>query len=198
MRFIAVKSHVCIAHSLALGGRCVRGGARIAPRTRYPPRPCVVNRRHDEPGRGALDPMPQYTRVRAVTAATATWWVHGGRGDGLCSRMRDRGSGIARTPVIAIQEQELGQRTFLSGDRHTANRRAPSFLRGRCPVLGAWTRAEHYRGLAEECHRLAATSFSTQMRNRYSRMAENYCALAAAEGAEHASLRRLAASIDPA
>jgi hypothetical protein len=64
-------------------------------------------------------------------------------------------------------------------------------------MLNAWTRAEHYRDLAEECHRLAASTFSTQMRSRYSRMAENYCALAEAEGAEHASLRRLAASIDP-
>jgi hypothetical protein len=64
-------------------------------------------------------------------------------------------------------------------------------------MLDARTRAEHYRDLAEECHRLAAASFSTQMRHRYWRMAENYCTLAEAEGAEHASLRRLAASIDP-
>jgi hypothetical protein len=62
-------------------------------------------------------------------------------------------------------------------------------------MLDAWTRAEHYRDLAEECHRLAVTSFSTQMRNRYRRMAENYRILAEAEGAEQTRLRRLAASI---
>lgn len=62
-------------------------------------------------------------------------------------------------------------------------------------MLDAGARAEHYRDLAEECHRLAVTSFSTQMRNRYRRMAENYCALAEAEGAEQSRLRRLAASI---
>jgi hypothetical protein len=42
-------------------------------------------------------------------------------------------------------------------------------------------RAEHYRDLAEECRRLAVTSFSAQMRNRYWRMAENYRMLAEAE-----------------
>ncbi len=55
-------------------------------------------------------------------------------------------------------------------------------------------RAERYRDLAEECRRLAVTSFSTQMRNRYWRMAENYDTLAEAEGPGHTSLRRLAAS----
>jgi hypothetical protein len=65
-------------------------------------------------------------------------------------------------------------------------------------MFDQWTRAEHYRDLAEECHRLAVSSFSAQMRNRYWRMAENYCTLAEAEGAEHTGLRRLAASIDPA
>ena len=64
-------------------------------------------------------------------------------------------------------------------------------------MLDAWNRAERYRDLAEECSRLAATTFSTQLRNRYRRMAEYYCALAEAEGAEHTSLRRLAASIAP-
>jgi hypothetical protein len=64
-------------------------------------------------------------------------------------------------------------------------------------VLDAWNRAERYRDLADECRRLAATTFSAQMRNRYRRMAEYYCALAEAEGAEHTSLRRLAASIAP-
>ncbi len=64
-------------------------------------------------------------------------------------------------------------------------------------MLDAWNRAERYRDLAEECRRLAATTFSTQMRNRYRRMAENYSTLAEAEGAEQTSLRRLAASIAP-
>jgi hypothetical protein len=64
-------------------------------------------------------------------------------------------------------------------------------------MFDAWTRAEHYRDLAEECRRLAVTSFSTQMRNRYRRMAENYCTLAEAEGAEQTRLRRLADSIAP-
>jgi len=57
--------------------------------------------------------------------------------------------------------------------------------------------AEHYRDLAQECHRLAVTSLSTRMRIRYGRMARIYWTLAEAEGAEHTSLRRLAASIDP-
>ena len=29
-------------------------------------------------------------------------------------------------------------------------------------MLDAWNRADHYRDLAEECRRLAETSFSTQ------------------------------------
>jgi len=57
--------------------------------------------------------------------------------------------------------------------------------------------AEHYRDLAQECHRLAVTSLSTRMRIRYERMAKIYWTLAEAEGAEHTNLRRLAASIDP-
>jgi len=61
----------------------------------------------------------------------------------------------------------------------------------------AWHRAERYRDLAEECRRLAATTFSAQMRNRYRRMADNYCTLAEAEGAEQTSLRRLATSVAP-
>ena len=64
-------------------------------------------------------------------------------------------------------------------------------------MFDAWNRAERYRDLADECRRLAATTFSSQMRNRYRRMAENYCKLAEAEGAEHTSLRRLAASMAP-
>ncbi len=64
-------------------------------------------------------------------------------------------------------------------------------------MLNAWNRSEHYRGLAKECRHLAETSFSTQMRNRFWRMAEHYSTLAEAEGPGHTSLRRLAASIAP-
>jgi hypothetical protein len=39
-------------------------------------------------------------------------------------------------------------------------------------------RAEHCRDLAEECRRLAANTLSSQMRNRYSLMAESYNTLA--------------------
>jgi hypothetical protein len=56
-------------------------------------------------------------------------------------------------------------------------------------------RAEHYRYLAEECRSLAATTFSAQMRSRYSRMAEIYTTLAEADETRHASLRRLAAPV---
>src|SRR5216684_6154811 len=45
----------------------------------------------------------------------------------------------------------------------------------------ALNRAERYRDLAEECRRLAATSLSSQMRSRFSRMAESYSALAEAD-----------------
>lgn len=59
----------------------------------------------------------------------------------------------------------------------------------------ATNRAMLYRNLAEECRRLAETTLSTQMRNRYSRMAESYVILAEAEGEGHIGLRRLAASM---
>jgi hypothetical protein len=55
------------------------------------------------------------------------------------------------------------------------------------------TRVERYSGLADECRRLAAGTFSIQMRNRYSRMAEIYDTLAEAEEIRHTSLRRLTA-----
>jgi hypothetical protein len=48
-------------------------------------------------------------------------------------------------------------------------------------MLNAWNRAERYRDLAEECRRLAVTSCSARMINRYWRMAENYRMLAEAE-----------------
>jgi hypothetical protein len=52
----------------------------------------------------------------------------------------------------------------------------------------ALNRAESYRDLAEECRRLAATSLSPHMRNRFSQMADDYSTLA--EG--RTSLRGLA------
>jgi hypothetical protein len=48
-------------------------------------------------------------------------------------------------------------------------------------MLDASNRVEHFRDLAEECRRLAATSFSAQMRKRYSQMADEYDLLAEAE-----------------
>jgi hypothetical protein len=58
-------------------------------------------------------------------------------------------------------------------------------------MLDALNRTERYRELAEECRRLAATSLSTQMRTRYSRMAEDYSKLALVEG--RTGLHQLAA-----
>jgi hypothetical protein len=49
-------------------------------------------------------------------------------------------------------------------------------------MLDPWNREDHYRDLAEECRRLAVTSFSIQMSNRYWRMAEGYSMLAKAGG----------------
>ena len=60
-------------------------------------------------------------------------------------------------------------------------------------MSNALNRPEHYRYLAEECRCLAATTFSSQMRSRYSRMAKIYARLAEAEETRHTSLRRLAA-----
>src|SRR5262249_14907768 len=68
---------------------------------------------------------------------------------------------------------------------------------GEGPILDAWNREEHYRDLAEECRRLAVSSFSIQMSNRYWGMAERYGTLHDAEGARHTSLWRLTASIAP-
>jgi len=39
-------------------------------------------------------------------------------------------------------------------------------------MLDAWNRPEHYRGQAEERCRLVTFSFSTEMRNRNSQMAD--------------------------
>src|SRR5262249_8289252 len=65
--------------------------------------------------------------------------------------------------------------------RPSANHRTPSFPLGRSTMLDALNRAEPCRDLANECRRLAATSFSRQMRKRYSRMAKRYSLLAEVE-----------------
>ncbi len=62
-------------------------------------------------------------------------------------------------------------------------------------MLDALNRAERYHDLAEECRCLAASTFSTQMRSRYLRMADIYTMLAEAEETRSASLRRLAAPV---
>ena len=48
-------------------------------------------------------------------------------------------------------------------------------------MLDAWNRAEHYLDLADECRRLATFSLSSQLRNRFSQMADQYGMLAEAE-----------------
>jgi hypothetical protein len=57
-------------------------------------------------------------------------------------------------------------------------------------MLDAWNRAEHYRDLADECRRLAATSLSGQLRNRFSQMAKDYILLADVEEQSHAYCTR--------
>jgi hypothetical protein len=83
--------------------------------------------------------------------------------------------------TVADIQQMIGRRLFF----------------GEGPMLVAWNREERYRDLAEECRRLAVTSFSIQMSNRYWGIAECYSTLHDAEGARHTSLRRLTASIAP-
>jgi hypothetical protein len=48
-------------------------------------------------------------------------------------------------------------------------------------MLDKLNRAERYRDLAEECRRLAATTLSSQMKNRYLLMAKDYILLADVE-----------------
>jgi hypothetical protein len=62
-------------------------------------------------------------------------------------------------------------------------------------MSNALNRVERYRDLAEECRCLAASTFSTQMRSRYLRMAEIYTTLAEAEETRSVSLQRLAAPV---
>jgi hypothetical protein len=47
-------------------------------------------------------------------------------------------------------------------------------------MLDAWNRPDN-RDLAEECHRLAASTLSGQMKKRYLLMAKHYNALAEAD-----------------
>ena len=57
-------------------------------------------------------------------------------------------------------------------------------------MLDTLNRAERYRDLAEECRRLATTTLSAQMKNRYSLMAKDYILLADVEDQAHACTRR--------
>jgi hypothetical protein len=56
-------------------------------------------------------------------------------------------------------------------------------------MLNAWNRPD-YRDLAEECRRLAASTLSDQMRNRYLLMAKDYTLLADVEEQARASHTR--------
>ena len=55
--------------------------------------------------------------------------------------------------------------------------------------------AERYRDLAEECRRLAATTLSSQMRNRYLLMAKDYLLLADIEEQVYLTERAIKDSI---
>jgi hypothetical protein len=57
-------------------------------------------------------------------------------------------------------------------------------------VLDAWNRAELYRDLAEECRRVATTTISNQLKNRYLLMANDYTLLADIEEQELLGLAR--------
>jgi hypothetical protein len=57
-------------------------------------------------------------------------------------------------------------------------------------MLDTLNRADHYRDLAEECRRLATTTLSSQMKNRYLLMAKDYVCLADVEDQTHAFTRR--------
>jgi hypothetical protein len=45
-------------------------------------------------------------------------------------------------------------------------------------MLDAWNRIEHNRDLADDCHRLATSTLSSQMKKRYLLMAKDYTSLA--------------------
>ena len=53
-------------------------------------------------------------------------------------------------------------------------------------MLDTRNRAEPYRDLAEECHRLATSAPSSQMKNRYLLLAQDYTRLADLMGKAHA------------
>lgn len=57
-------------------------------------------------------------------------------------------------------------------------------------MLDTLNRTERYRDLAEECRRLATTTLSSQMKNRYSLMAKDYILLADVEDQAHAFTQR--------
>jgi hypothetical protein len=52
-------------------------------------------------------------------------------------------------------------------------------------MLVAGNRAKYYRGLAEECRRLATNTLSSQMEKRYLLMAKDYILLADVEEQSH-------------
>lgn len=52
-------------------------------------------------------------------------------------------------------------------------------------MLDVRNRAEHYRDLAEECGRLATSTLSSQMKERYLLMARDYILLADGEEQAH-------------
>ena len=52
-------------------------------------------------------------------------------------------------------------------------------------MLEAWNRAQHYRGLAEECRCLAISTLSSRMKKRYLLMARDYILLADVEEQAH-------------
>ena len=58
-------------------------------------------------------------------------------------------------------------------------------------------RAERYRDLADECRRVAAIASSTEIRDRYLRMAEHYSTLAETEELGAPAYRRSPASTVP-
>src|SRR5712671_5783501 len=82
-----------------------------------------MNRRHDEPGSAALTLMINHGRGKNGP----TLWVYGRRNDGLRSRTCEWRPEVTRSSVIGRQEQKPVRRTSLSGGRHAANDRAPSF-----------------------------------------------------------------------
>jgi hypothetical protein len=57
-------------------------------------------------------------------------------------------------------------------------------------MLDTLNRAERYRDLAQECRHLAATTLSSQMKDRYLLMANDYIWLADVEDQAHACTRR--------